>query len=360
MSGIEVAGLVLGAFPVAIWALEQYRDAARVMGFWYEIRLEYQRSSSELKFHQLTFIRNLKRLLLPLVPDDAQLQLLISEPGGFAWKDPGIRKALEARLNDSYEMYLEILGEMQRIMRELNQELAVDSEPVQHKVNNDETSRAATPAASRLRRSFNRSTRNYQVFRVKFSVGERTRTRLFTEFQTYNDRLEKLMSTSDVVAELEDTRQNQLSTRSKFSTAAMTKFWNSADKLYRALFGAWSCSCRDHHCAQLILRHREPSDKDFHLYLEAGIQGIDKWSTCSVTMKTFEHEHSSKKSAVADPMGNKEVDNAFASMATPLHQARMPQKSSQSAMGKMKKSVHITVPQSFSGMQTAYESHRHS
>ncbi|OIW28722.1 hypothetical protein CONLIGDRAFT_703809, partial [Coniochaeta ligniaria NRRL 30616] len=265
MSGIEVAGLVLGAFPVAIWALEQYRDVARLMGFWFEIRLEYQRSSNELKFHRLSFLRNLKRLLLPLVSDDTQLQRLINEPGGSLWKDPDIQKALEARLQDSYELYLEILGEMQRVMQEVNQELAVDSDVVQEKIHEDEGSKMRGPGTSRIRRAFDRSNRGYQVFRVKFSMGQPTRTRLFGELQTYNDRLDKLLATSDIASDLEETRQKQLLTQSKTATTTMSKFWNSADKLYRAVLGAWSCICREHHCARLILQHRAPNDKDFHL-----------------------------------------------------------------------------------------------
>lgn len=62
------------------------------MGFWYEIRLQYQRSSNDLKYHRLGFLRNLKQLLFPLVPDDVKLQQLISDPGGEAWKDQVIQR----------------------------------------------------------------------------------------------------------------------------------------------------------------------------------------------------------------------------------------------------------------------------
>lgn len=152
MSGIEVAGLVLGAFPLAILALEQYRDVARRMGFWYEIRLEYQRSSSELKFHRLSFLRNLKQLLMPLVADDAQLQRLIADPGGAAWKDSAIDQALKTRLQDSYGLYLEILDEMQRAMRELKDDLAVDNSGVQVKMTEQKVgSSPATIKANRPR-----------------------------------------------------------------------------------------------------------------------------------------------------------------------------------------------------------------
>lgn len=351
MSGIELAGLVLGAFPVAIWALEQYRDVARMMGFWYEIRLEYQRSSNELKFHRLSFLRNLKRLLLPLVPDDAQLQRLINDPGGSAWDDPEIQRALEARLQDSYGLYLETLAEMQRVMQELNQELAADSDAVQTNVGN-ERRRARTPSASRFRRPFDQPNRAYQAFRVKFSMGERTRTRLFTELQTYNDRLEKLMASTDIVSELEEARQKQLSTRSNPASTAMGKFWHSADKLYRTLLGAWNCSCRDHHCAQLMLQHRAPTDRDFHLCLEAGTQEVNKksvWSRCSVTVKTL--DQLPQKAAVAEQVIIKEAEfGASVSTPTPRDQTKAPEKAAMPRAGKGGKRVHIAA------QTTVYES----
>jgi hypothetical protein len=206
MSGIEVAGLVLGAFPIAIWALERYRDVARVMGFWYEIRLEYQRSISELKYHRLSFIRNLKQLLLPLVQEDAQLQCLINDPAGDSWKNVEIQKALEWRLKDSYGLYLEILSEMQRVMQELNEELAVDSEAVQSKAHEGKGPKSKIATATKLRQSLDRSNRTYQTFRVKFSLGAQKRTQFFADLQKYNDRLEKLMTSSDVVSKLEDNR----------------------------------------------------------------------------------------------------------------------------------------------------------
>ncbi|KAK0644433.1 hypothetical protein B0T16DRAFT_332564 [Cercophora newfieldiana] len=291
MSGIEVAGLVLGAFPVAIWALERYRDVARVMGFWYEIRLEYQRSSNELKFHRLSFVRNLKQLLLPIVSDDSQLKRLIDDPGGDAWKDPAIQTALQTRLQDSYGLYLDILHEMERVMHDLNKELATDSDKVQSNLKDAQTTRTRGLAASRFKQSFDRSNRSYQAFRVKFSVGEQTRTQLFAEFQTYNDRLEKLVASSDIVSELEDARQKNKPS-SEPATTAITRFWRNADKLYRAFFAAWTCGCRDHHCAQLVLQHRSsPADRDFSLHLASGTErgGSNHiWSTCSLMIRTLE------------------------------------------------------------------------
>lgn len=131
MSGIEVAGLVLGAFPIATALLEKYRDVAGHVNSWYKIRSEYQRSNYDLEFHRLSFEENLKQLLFPLVGDDGQLQDLIEKPGGPVWNDPALQRALENRLQKSYRVYMEILDEMQQTMQELNKELSVDNAQLQ-------------------------------------------------------------------------------------------------------------------------------------------------------------------------------------------------------------------------------------
>lgn len=131
MSGFEIAGVVLGAFPIAIIALEKYREVAKLWGFWWEIRSEYQKCSSEVKFHRLGFTRNLKQLLLPMVSDKAQILRLLAEPGGKEWKEQSIAQQLEDRLQDSYELYFEIIQQLQRAMEELQEVLAVDKTNVQ-------------------------------------------------------------------------------------------------------------------------------------------------------------------------------------------------------------------------------------
>lgn len=55
MSGFEVAGIVLGAFPLAIEALDRYREVAKRCGYWYKIRLEYQKSSDSLTYYRLIY-----------------------------------------------------------------------------------------------------------------------------------------------------------------------------------------------------------------------------------------------------------------------------------------------------------------
>ncbi len=134
MSGFEVAGVVLGAFPLVLSALEKYRELATRLGLWGKIHLEYKKWRDDLDFYQILFTRQLRQLLLPLVTDDDKIRELISSPGGDSWKDQSISNLLEERLGDSYQLYLEYIKGIERVMDEIGRELSIESRLVQEKM----------------------------------------------------------------------------------------------------------------------------------------------------------------------------------------------------------------------------------
>lgn len=82
MSGIEVAGLVLGAFPLLIKSLEYHREMADAAGVFWKIKREYRKWAHDLEMCNLAFSGNLQSLLLPLVADDDAIKELLADPGG--------------------------------------------------------------------------------------------------------------------------------------------------------------------------------------------------------------------------------------------------------------------------------------
>ena len=120
MSGIEVAGLVLGGFPILITALEKWKDGAQVLQGWWQIKREYRRCVHDIEYQKLNFERNLEECLLPLITDDNQLRILIADAGGDSWKAPELEERLERRLSDrAYRSYLATIGDMKDTMSEL-------------------------------------------------------------------------------------------------------------------------------------------------------------------------------------------------------------------------------------------------
>ncbi|RYP69578.1 hypothetical protein DL771_006015 [Monosporascus sp. 5C6A] len=125
MSGIELAGLVLGAFPILIHALESYREGAEVLKDWWQIQRAYKKCKHDIDYHRTVFESNIERLLLPLVVDDDELKDLMNDPAGKAWEDGELEKRLRERLPKSYDLFLDIIGNINRLMESLKKELGV-------------------------------------------------------------------------------------------------------------------------------------------------------------------------------------------------------------------------------------------
>ncbi|KAL6834901.1 hypothetical protein V8C40DRAFT_233074 [Trichoderma camerunense] len=128
MSGFQIAGIVLGAFPVAINALEAYHDIAERVGLFLSIKNEYTNWKRDLNFYKLSFKVTIEKLLLPLVADDDMIAELLKEPGGDRWQDTPVAELLEKRLEGSYELYMQYIQSMRRVLDEINRELLIDSE----------------------------------------------------------------------------------------------------------------------------------------------------------------------------------------------------------------------------------------
>ncbi|KAH8805201.1 hypothetical protein F5884DRAFT_442401 [Xylogone sp. PMI_703] len=151
MSGVEVAGFVLAAFPLGITALEHYRETAEVLGDFWKIRREYKTWTHQLNICRLCFEQNLEEFLLPLIADEEELQRLIAEPDGSEWKNPELEKRLRQRLPKSYDLYLESINRIKDVMNGLKYELGINKAGFQSKVSEDGDVRlSAKPSSMKL------------------------------------------------------------------------------------------------------------------------------------------------------------------------------------------------------------------
>jgi len=244
MSGFEIAGVVLGAFPIAISALDKYREVATRFGLFFRIQLEYKKWRDDLELHQLLFTRHLKLLLLPLVADDDKIKVLLAAPGGDSWRDPSVSSLLEQRLRDSYGLYFEYIKGIKRVMDEINRELAIDSSSVQERLKASAKPKS-TPSKEKV---------VFQLYRLRFSNNEAIRKRLFGELQEYSDKLEKLLDSSDEEERL--VKQRTAASQLAAIDGAICSFWIQARSLFIALLASvQNCQCQQHG-AKLLLQHR--------------------------------------------------------------------------------------------------------
>lgn len=285
MSGLEIAGVLLGTFPLIISGLEHWRDVAKVGGFFWRVRKEYTKCRSDVQFHEILYKRNLKELLLPIVNDADKVARLVGDPGGKDWSSKALQECLEGQLQESYGLYMEIIREMNETAGELRKELSLDKATVQSKLAPPEPQKQRRPSSPQppskpTKLALAKSKWDYETFRLKFSFNEPVRNELFHQLEKCNGRLEKLLSTSVKVSAL----QNAAPANTRQTSALETAFrmaWKKSDLLFKALQKAWQCSCQQYHFANLRLEHRTLPEICFEvilMFVAPSSQASTPWS----------------------------------------------------------------------------------
>lgn len=129
MSGLDVAGLALGALPLAILAVKQGIEVKHTIKDWRKIERTYIRVKNRLTYSNLFLRLQLRKLVLPLLVDakitDEDLDSLIEQPTSVRWKQGKIDVALKKRLSDAHEEYFNLLQELAETLAELWDKLGV-------------------------------------------------------------------------------------------------------------------------------------------------------------------------------------------------------------------------------------------
>lgn len=141
MSGLEVAGLVLGLYPLIVSALQQYRHVHKAAGLVAHFEAEYRKILDDVKDEQLLFRMTLEQLLLPFAMDgifqEGDVELLLSDPAHPRWNDGNLQLALEARLGSASERFIEIVNSLHLIMSQLLFSLIGDKPELQARIKKD-------------------------------------------------------------------------------------------------------------------------------------------------------------------------------------------------------------------------------
>jgi hypothetical protein len=267
MSGLEVAGVVLGAFPLIISGLEHWRDMAKVSGFFWRIRKEYTKCRSDVKYQKIMFQRNMKELLLPMVAE-AEINELLNDPGGAKWtNNQTLQDQLEGRLQESYGVYTGVIEHMKETIDALRKELCFDDASVQSRLAPMHPVKQSHPLPNPNSPSvLSKGGFDYRKFRIKFSLGESVREQLFAQLEESNRRLERLLSSSDKLALLQSTRSSNPRSISMMEKV-FKKVWRSSELFFKALQNAWQCPCQKYHVANIRLEHRTAINISFEIVL---------------------------------------------------------------------------------------------
>jgi len=118
MSGIEVAGLILGAIPLIISGMEHYADGVSTLGRYRKYRLELKSLINILETERTKLMNTCDKLLVGLAPP-WKIEAMIEEPFGEMWKDVDIQKRIRVRLWRSSKVFDDTMKNVHGAIQEM-------------------------------------------------------------------------------------------------------------------------------------------------------------------------------------------------------------------------------------------------
>lgn len=134
MSGLELAGLVLGAFPVLLGALKKNKEACEMLGDWWKVCKHYELCLKEVKAEYNMFKMNLRSLLNPILEDSTVLEQFLTDPYGEHWQSESISNSMKQLLPTVYESYFDKMETFHNHMIALGHELGINKQAFQHRI----------------------------------------------------------------------------------------------------------------------------------------------------------------------------------------------------------------------------------
>ncbi|KAL8792354.1 MAG: hypothetical protein Q9195_005057 [Heterodermia aff. obscurata] len=262
MSGIEVAGLILGAFPLLLSALEKNQEAYQVFGDWWKIRKPYESCLKWVHAEHDIFELNLRNLLDPVLADTALLDELLANPYGTEWHSESLADGLRNLLPTNFSNCISIMQEFHEHMIALGRELGMDKQAFQRVMTIVNTVRQASQGGSGKGKIDTRGAVEFEWHRIKFSLNRKRRTGLLANLTTCNRWLERYMIASRGFESFGNTRI----VRNIPMPRSLLHFWQHARDLYQLVQQAWSCTCSTSHSTDLLLReYSDPHKTEFKI-----------------------------------------------------------------------------------------------
>ncbi|KIX93707.1 uncharacterized protein Z520_10613 [Fonsecaea multimorphosa CBS 102226] len=246
MSGVEAAGLVLGAIPLIISALEHYEDVAAPTVAFMHWKRYLRRLVQELYIIRASYDQAIQLLLAP-ISDLSNRTLMMEDPRSRLWREGDIANSLRDRLGAVYDPFILTIDEIEEILVDIVSSLNI---PGSQQV---VTSRTLWPVvSSNLPIASTPNLRMNFEFRqrIKFTMKKNRVKTSLERLEACTSRIDAWVARADKLQE--ETPQNRL--KLKFS-ASLDTIQENASKIYRAISRNW-CTDKPVHVARLLLEQR--------------------------------------------------------------------------------------------------------
>ncbi|KAL1613934.1 hypothetical protein SLS54_010144 [Diplodia seriata] len=225
MSGIEVAGLVLGALPLIVKALKAYSSGASTIRRYIRYHTPLKDLSTELGVEYVLYLNACERLLDGLVDDNTEREALLQKPGGPAWKNQELERRLKQRLSKGYPVFVDTVNQIEFAVAELMKLLKF------------------SPDGQPQFNAANGFAREYR--RLSFSLNKSKYDDLISTVKKYGAALRELTNQSIVLEP----------SRSARRLPDFELIRSYATSIYSTFCTALQCNCQTTHVLHLRLEH---------------------------------------------------------------------------------------------------------
>lgn len=133
MSGFEIAGAVLGAIPLVISALENYKNGVRVIQRWRKYDKELQSLIRNIETERVKLQNVCEKLLDGLVPP-SQIDAMVEEPNGELWMNDQIQAKIRTRLWRSSDVFEQTLRDIQGAIKDISERVGSGGDVSSHNI----------------------------------------------------------------------------------------------------------------------------------------------------------------------------------------------------------------------------------
>ncbi|MCJ1324464.1 hypothetical protein MMC10_001126 [Thelotrema lepadinum] len=245
-SGLEIAGLVLGAVPLLISACEHYAEGLEIIKGWWRFEREIDNIKRTLIAQKTIIDLTCERLLDGLVSAEC-ITSLLDNAEGSEWEDKDLKSKLKHRLGKAYDSYIDHMVEIHSLVVKLSRLLDVDTgslaSPAASKGTHSQAGKQATSDPKKLKR-------------IKFVFSQRQHKAILDQLDKKNDVVSTLVSKS---LELEPLR-----IRRKQTSVSWKSVQKRARILHEAISTRLSCTCTEPHVAHLQLEEQGLAEYGTH------------------------------------------------------------------------------------------------
>ncbi|KAF3053314.1 hypothetical protein E8E11_010605 [Didymella keratinophila] len=190
MSGVEIAGLVLGVLPLLIQGIESYNEGLDPIKSFMRWDKELPQCIRKLRNQHVHYAQTMRILLEPITAE-VELAEMMTNPGSSRlWKDKHMAEKLQDRLQESYHAYQGTIADIERITRQIASKLDLDRANELRR-NDLEALLVANPKKSNDKFEIRK--------RIRFGMSKKTVKALLEELNECNRELERFTEKSEKI-----------------------------------------------------------------------------------------------------------------------------------------------------------------